>query len=169
MPPNRTSSASTQKTKAFKPVRPTSKATATPSKSNSKRASTAGKRKSKGPPQTPSDLSASEEASDEEPRRQSRPAAQSPVPTASDNEPPVIPERLLQVLLKHHYEDKTTNIGADARKLVAKYMETFVREAVARAIVERKGTADDGGSPGVGGDFLEVSSAWLRLINSLTT
>ena len=75
-----------------------------------------------------------------------------------DDQPPIIPENLLKVLLKQHFEDESTGIGADARKLVAKYMETFVREAIARAIVERKGTDDDDGSGMVaGGEFLEVS------------
>ena len=50
-------------------------------------------------------------------------------------------------------------IGKDANELVGKYMETFIREAIARATFER--SESDGG--GLGGEFLEVSqgAAWF--------
>ena len=44
-------------------------------------------------------------------------------------------------------------MSKDANVLVGKYMETFVREAIARATFERSEV--DGG--GLGGEFLEVS------------
>ena len=83
----------------------------------------------------------------------SEPQRQSPDPGAEADEdvnvPPVMPEKLLTALLYSHFQQPETKIGREARGLVGKYVETFVREAVARAIVERKGAAG-------GGDFLEV-------------
>ena len=62
------------------------------------------------------------------------------------------------MILQQHFEDPATSLNPDAKKLVAKYMETFVREAIARAVVERKGSVEEGGGGGggIGGDFLEV-------------
>ena len=44
-------------------------------------------------------------------------------------------------------------MGQDASALVSKYMETFVREALARAAVEKKEAEKEG----MARDFLEVS------------
>ena len=41
--------------------------------------------------------------------------------------------------------------------MVGKYMETFVREAIARAAFERS----EAGGKGIGGDFLEVSGLFV--------
>lgn len=59
-------------------------------------------------------------------------------------------------MLKHHFEDGTTRLGEDAAELMCKYVDTFVREAIARARFEK----EEGGEGGVGrgGDFLEVCS-----------
>ena len=46
-------------------------------------------------------------------------------------------------------------IGKEANGVVGKYMETFVREAIARAAFERA----EAGKQGIDGDFLEVS--WI--------
>lgn len=49
-------------------------------------------------------------------------------------------------------------ISKSADRAVGKYMETFVREAVARAAFDRRGAGDDvfgGGGGGLGG-FMEV-------------
>ena len=67
--------------------------------------------------------------------------------------PPTIPPNLLTKLLHHHFINPETRIGKDANTLVGKYVETFVREAVARAAFERQEEADNGGA---GVDFLEV-------------
>ena len=83
----------------------------------------------------------------------SEPQRRSPGPGAEADEdvnvPPVMPEKLLTALLYSHFQQAETKLGREARGLVGRYVETFVREAVARAIVERKGVAG-------GGDFLEV-------------
>ncbi|KAI4176804.1 MAG: hypothetical protein LQ346_007789 [Caloplaca aetnensis] len=79
-------------------------------------------------------------------------------PSGSQDPPPTIPPKLLTRLLHHHLQEKEggiTKIGKDANALVGKYMETFVREAIARAAFERSLT-DEGA--GVGDGFLEVSA-----------
>lgn len=63
-----------------------------------------------------------------------------------------IPADLLRTLLQHHFTDKSTKVGTEASLLVGKYMDTFVREALARAAYER--------SEADGGDFLEVCCAY---------
>lgn len=69
--------------------------------------------------------------------------------------PPSIPPALLTKLLHHHFQDNRTRIGGEARGVVGKYMETFVREAIARAAFERQ--SDEKRTRGVvGDDFLEV-------------
>ncbi|KAL8713435.1 MAG: hypothetical protein Q9225_006779 [Loekoesia sp. 1 TL-2023] len=76
--------------------------------------------------------------------------------SGTQDPPPVIPPNLLTRLLHHHLEKKDggiTKIGKDANVLVGKYMETFVREAIARAAFERS-LAEEG--MGVGDGFLEV-------------
>lgn len=70
--------------------------------------------------------------------------------------PPVIPSDLLTRLIHYHLEKKAdgaTKIGKDANALVGKYMETFVREAIARAAFERAQTEQEAGT---GDGFLEV-------------
>lgn len=75
------------------------------------------------------------------------------------NEPSVapIPEKLVHRLLAHHFEkgDKT-KISVDARDLVSRYLEVFVREAIMRSAFEKdeRLSGDSGG--GGGGGFLEV-------------
>lgn len=78
-------------------------------------------------------------------------------------EPPSepIPEALVHKMLLHHFEkpDKT-KLSSDARNLVTKYLEVFVREAIMRSAYEREHRDDnhdndDGGGGGAGG-FLEV-------------
>ncbi len=76
-----------------------------------------------------------------------------PAPPDTQEPPPTIPPKLLTRILHHHFKDSNVGIGKDANDLVGKYMETFVREAIARATFERT-EADDGG---LGGEFLEVS------------
>ena len=69
--------------------------------------------------------------------------------------PPTIPPALLTRLLHHHFQDDKVRIGKDAKGMVGKYMETFVREAIARAAFERS----EAGGEGIGGHFLEVSGS----------
>lgn len=56
-----------------------------------------------------------------------------------------VPENLLARLLYHGFEDKDTVIQKGALELTAKYMDTFVREAIARAADERKDARKGGG------------------------
>lgn len=78
-------------------------------------------------------------------------------PPGTQDPPPTIPPQLLTRLLNHHLEKKADGvkqIGKDANALVGKYMDVFVREAIARAAFERS-QADEG--TGTGDGFLEVS------------
>ncbi|OBT56400.1 hypothetical protein VE04_03366 [Pseudogymnoascus sp. 24MN13] len=61
----------------------------------------------------------------------------------------IIPPALLTTLLTEFFADERTRISRGADKAVGKYMETFVREAIARAAYER-------GGDGKGDGFLEV-------------
>ncbi|KAK2813819.1 hypothetical protein FQN50_000220 [Emmonsiellopsis sp. PD_5] len=63
-----------------------------------------------------------------------------------DSSDPMIPPKLLTTLLHHHFSDEKTKIAKDANRVVAKYVDIFVREALARAAYER----GEGGE-GVGG------------------
>lgn len=69
---------------------------------------------------------------------------------------PAIPPKLLTKLLHHHFQDDKTKVAKDANGVVAKYVDVFVREAIARAAYER---AESGGAGarGVADGFLEVS------------
>jgi hypothetical protein len=84
-------------------------------------------------------------------------AAKPPLSTVEER--PAIPPELLTKLLHHHFDREATRIGKDANKVVGKYMETFVREAIARAALERgeAAAAAAAGGEGRAGDFLEVS------------
>lgn len=57
-----------------------------------------------------------------------------------DDEPQqTIPPELLTRLLHTFFEKDGTRISKDANEAVAKYMDVFVREAIARAAVEKNG------------------------------
>ncbi|KAI9705170.1 MAG: hypothetical protein M1820_005317 [Bogoriella megaspora] len=80
------------------------------------------------------------------------PASPSAVaPIVSQDAPPPIPQKLLTRLLHEGFDDSKTRIGKDAMAVIGKYMELFVREAIARAAAERE-EADAGAGDG----FLEV-------------
>ncbi|KAI0484255.1 CENP-S associating centromere protein X-domain-containing protein [Xylariaceae sp. FL0804] len=49
-----------------------------------------------------------------------------------------IPPELLTRLLHEFFEREGTRVSRDANKAVAKYMDVFVREAIARAAVEKE-------------------------------
>ncbi|KAB8070798.1 CENP-S associating centromere protein X-domain-containing protein [Aspergillus leporis] len=68
---------------------------------------------------------------------------------------PAIPPKLLTKLVHHHFKRDKTKMAKDANEVVAKYVDVFVREALARAAFERaEGNA--GVEMGVGDGFLEV-------------
>jgi CENP-S associating centromere protein X len=78
---------------------------------------------------------------------------------------PAIPPKLLTRLLHHHFTSDKIKITKDANVVVAKYVDIFVREALARAAYERVGenyngdTVDGlGGGKDFGDGFLEVCS-----------
>ncbi|KAJ4307274.1 hypothetical protein N0V88_000657 [Collariella sp. IMI 366227] len=50
-----------------------------------------------------------------------------------------IPPELLTRILHEFFEKGETRITRDANSAVARYMDVFVREAIARAAVEREG------------------------------
>ena len=93
----------------------------------------------------------------EEPSRMSPDSedASDALPTSTQDPPPTIPPPLLTKLLLHHFQDDKTRIGVEARGVVGKYVETFVREAIARAAFERE-AAGKGTKGIIGDDFLEV-------------
>lgn len=113
MPPKRTSDAA-------------AKATGRPKGSKSKPTATE-------PPPSSADPFAS---SDDEPsRREPRPAE------VEEEEPPekTIPADLLTRLLHEFFEKDATRISRDANAAVGKYVDVFVREAIARTAVEKRG------------------------------
>ncbi|KAL4752462.1 CENP-S associating centromere protein X-domain-containing protein [Aspergillus terricola var. indicus] len=70
---------------------------------------------------------------------------------------PLIPPKLLTRLLHHHFRNEKTKIAKDANAVVAKYIDVFVREAVARAAFERaEAQGGAGGGGGIADGFLEV-------------
>ncbi|PLB33431.1 CENP-X/MHF2 family protein [Aspergillus candidus] len=62
---------------------------------------------------------------------------------------PAIPTKLLTRLLHQHFQNPKTKVAKEANSVIAKYVDVFVREALARAAYER---AEGGGGDG----FLEV-------------
>ncbi|EOD47045.1 putative cenp-s complex centromere protein x protein [Neofusicoccum parvum UCRNP2] len=76
-----------------------------------------------------------------------------PDPIESDDQPP-IPTKLLNRLLHEGFEDEDMRIGKEAMAVASKYVETFVREALARAIYEREEA--DRKEGGAGDGFLQV-------------
>lgn len=66
---------------------------------------------------------------------------------------PAIPPALLARLLHEGFEDKEMKIQKEAMSVVGKYVETFVREAVARAAFEREDAVRGGG---ISDGFLQV-------------
>lgn len=70
---------------------------------------------------------------------------------------PTIPPKLLTRLLHHHFQNEKTKVAKDANAVVAKYVDVFVREAIARAAYERAETDGAGGTTSIVDGFLEVS------------
>ncbi|GAM35345.1 hypothetical protein TCE0_017f03614 [Talaromyces pinophilus] len=80
-----------------------------------------------------------------------------PKPRNIESDEPGIPPKLMTTILHHHFQNKKTKITKDANEVVAKYMDIFVREALARAAFERADAASkDGGGRYAGDGFLEV-------------
>lgn len=72
---------------------------------------------------------------------------------------PLLPSPLITRLLHESFDDKSTRIGKDANALTARYLDLFVREAVARATEvaqERKEMREAGGQKVDDGVWLDV-------------
>ena len=69
---------------------------------------------------------------------------------------PTIPPKLLTRLLHQQFTNEKTKVAKDANAVVAKYVDVFVREAIARAAYERAET-DNRGGKGASDGFLEVN------------
>lgn len=138
MPPDRIA----PKTKPFKPQRPSTGGASTP-------------RVSSSAVPTSSRATVTTQSSRPSQSSTSRPAGSDPVEasdSAADLPTETIPPELLTTLLHEFFVDEHTRISKGANRAVGKYMETFVREAIARANYERNGNGATGGGDG----FLEV-------------
>lgn len=140
-----------RKAPAFKPPRPAAKAQATPTPGASRR---------KSAPARPAASSSATSSSAEEPATIRSSSPEEPdsglstnTKAVSLNPPPLIPPNLLARILHHNFEGEDQQVRREAILLVGKYMDTFVREAIARATYERAAA----GGGGVGSDFLEVN------------
>ena len=89
------------------------------------------------------------------------PQQHSDLPTNVDSDPTenrteILPPDLIQVLLQEFFTKPNTRVKKDARAAVGRYMETFVREGIARCVWARS-EGEEGGEDGGGvGGFLEV-------------
>lgn len=77
------------------------------------------------------------------------------MPTQSD-ETPSIPQPLLLRLLHEGFADKNTKIDTHAIQVYQKYIEVFVREAIARTQLEKQQAAERG-------EVSEMEGGWLDL------
>jgi hypothetical protein len=146
MPPQRAESSSKRKPTAFKPPRPVTK-----------------NKNSGGKQSDTRDLSSSDselvpDDSDHSPA--AKPSKKKS--STSDEAVLTIPPGLLLNILNYHHGDGKLQIKDDAKSVVAKYIDTFVREAIARAAFERSEATANGDAAK---DFLEVCSTkhgWVR-------
>lgn len=153
---------------AFRPPRPTAKATKTKTKTTTLRRKSAPAKHSFTDSAAEDDEEEDDDDDDDDAELVSSHSHNTSAAEDSDalptttragtqDAPPTIPPALLTRLLHHHFQDDTVRIGKDAKGVVGKYMETFVREAIARAAFERS----EAGGEGIGGHFLEVSRSTL--------
>jgi hypothetical protein len=86
---------------------------------------------------------------------------------------PKVPSKLVTALLQHHFQDSKTRVTKDAAKVYAKYLDIFVREAVARAVYERREAMEDTFGPNpsqlVLESYLEVRSLHHKLFCAVLT
>ncbi|CAI7666443.1 unnamed protein product [Penicillium pancosmium] len=153
------------KTKTSKATKPSAKSSsaAPSSKAPAQSKPTAKRQRAQSPPESV----ASDSGSDSESSVHSRERSVSQEPDfilaeIIENNPtedvassdPTIPPKLLTRLLHQHFSNEKTKVAKDANSIVAKYVDVFVREAIARAAYERAET--DNGGKGAGDGFLEV-------------
>ncbi|KAF4584369.1 CENP-S complex, centromere protein X [Ophiocordyceps camponoti-floridani] len=89
-------------------------------------------------PSNPFEPSDGEEEAQEEAQEE---AAQEPEPEAEEQPEPekMIPRDLLTRVLHEFFVKDATRISRDANAAVGKYVDVFVREAIARAAVDKRG------------------------------
>ncbi|KAJ5626363.1 hypothetical protein N7510_002672 [Penicillium lagena] len=177
-PPSRASSTAGSSTSASKAkgqtkqtIKSSSSASASASKStNRKSTSTSKGVRAQSPPSSAAvsdDASDAESGSNSSNHSRERSVSQEPdfilaEITTAQNEAedvswsePTIPSKLLTRLLHHHFAKEKTKVAKDANAVVAKYVDVFVREAIARAAYERAETDGTSGARGIGDGFLE--------------
>ncbi|MCJ1356615.1 MAG: hypothetical protein MMC33_006610 [Icmadophila ericetorum] len=152
MPTEDAAAAKKHKPPTFKPPRPAGKA---------KEADSTRRKSAKKP--AAQTISSSDEAASNDDEDSDSDMVDAEDTSHGSDPPPVIPPELLTWLLQHHFTDKSTKVGKEAKGPIGKYMETFVREALARAAFERSET--DGGKSRA--EFLEVG--FLPLIPTQCT
>ncbi|KAJ5312004.1 hypothetical protein PENANT_c022G01388 [Penicillium antarcticum] len=170
-PPSRTAAtagpSSAPKTKG-KAKQTSTKAPTSTSKAYKGKSTAAEKRpRAESPQSDAASQSGSESGSDESSKSRSRSVSQepdyilaeithsNPVEDVTSSEP-TIPSKLLTRLLHQHFQNEKTKVAKDANGVVAKYVDVFVREAIARAAYERAETDGNSGGRRVGDGFLEV-------------
>ncbi|KAJ5162057.1 hypothetical protein N7492_007449 [Penicillium capsulatum] len=167
---------STTKSTSKGTSKPSSSTSTSTSKPNSKRKATSPESTSnKRPrpvsppsnlPATPSDFASDSEPESPRPDRERTPSEEpdyilAEIVTRDKSEDvalgdPAIPRKLLTRLLLHHFANEKTRLAKDADGVMAKYVDVFVREAIARASLERAETNEAAGTKSVADGFLEV-------------
>jgi hypothetical protein len=163
--PSTTASKPKPKTKTTKVTKPSAKSssTASSSKTPTHSKSTAKRQRAQSPPESVASDSGSGSESSVHSRERS--VSQEPdfiLAEIIENNPtedvassdPTIPPKLLTRLLHQHFSNEKTKVAKDANSIVAKYVDVFVREAIARAAYERAET--NNGGKGASDGFLEV-------------
>jgi centromere protein X len=87
------------------------------------------------------------------------------IPDEDDERRESIPPELLTRLLHEFFTHDNTRMSKDAGKAVGRYMETFVREAMARAAFMR--AESDAQTGGAGDGFLEVCYPFAQMVLGL--
>ncbi|KAK5128977.1 hypothetical protein LTR85_000310 [Meristemomyces frigidus] len=108
--------------------------------------------KRKAPAREASPMSVSSQAS----ARSSPPPAEPPPVPSQSSDIPQIPQNLIIRLLHEHFADKNTKIDKHAIQVLQKYIEVFVREAIARTALLKKEAAEKF-------DVSAEDAGWLEL------
>lgn len=79
----------------------------------------------------------------------------------ADEQGPMIPSALIHTLLNYHFSDKDkTRISQEAKTVIAKYVDIFVREAIARSAFERQEKSAENGTKDLNG---RGDDGWLEV------
>ncbi|KIV95694.1 hypothetical protein PV10_03317 [Exophiala mesophila] len=79
--------------------------------------------------------------------------------TGSSDSTSPIPQGLLHLMLRHNFQNpESTSLSLDARLLLSKYFELFVREGIRRCAAEKSDRFGGAGGSGGGGD-----AGWLEV------